>query len=109
MLRVLHVIGAMDRGGAETMVMNLYRAVDRTQVQFDYLVHETNATTTRRSSSLAEESSGCLASRGPTLRGISLSAGNFSRSIRKLRLFTVISAAAQRFISPKRSELARLL
>lgn len=41
MLRVLHVIGAMDRGGAETTVMNLYRAVDRTQVQFDYLVHET--------------------------------------------------------------------
>lgn len=41
MLRVLHVIGAMDRGGAETMIMNLYRAVDRTQVQFDFLVHET--------------------------------------------------------------------
>lgn len=41
MLRVLHVIGAMDRGGAETMIMNIYRAVDRTQVQFDFLVHET--------------------------------------------------------------------
>ena len=41
MLRVLHVIGAMDRGGAETMIMNLYRAVDRAQVQFDFLVHET--------------------------------------------------------------------
>ncbi|MEG0419188.1 glycosyltransferase [Gordonibacter sp.] len=40
MMRVLHVIGAMDRGGAETMIMNLYRAVDRTSVQFDFLVHE---------------------------------------------------------------------
>ena len=29
MMRVLHVIGAMDRGGAETMIMNLYRAMDR--------------------------------------------------------------------------------
>lgn len=40
MIRVLHVIGAMDRGGAETMVMNLYRAVDKSRMQFDFLVHE---------------------------------------------------------------------
>ena len=40
MMRVLQVIGAMDRGGAETMLMNLYRAIDRTRVQFDFLVHE---------------------------------------------------------------------
>ena len=31
----------MDRGGAETMIMNLYRAIDRESVQFDFLVHET--------------------------------------------------------------------
>lgn len=41
MIRVLQVIGAMDRGGAETMLMNLHRAIDRSLVQFDYLVHET--------------------------------------------------------------------
>lgn len=40
MLRVLQVIGAMDRGGAETMLMNLYRAIDRSSIQFDFLVHE---------------------------------------------------------------------
>lgn len=40
MMRILHVIGAMDRGGAETMIMNLYRSVDRSRVQFDFLVHE---------------------------------------------------------------------
>lgn len=40
-LRVLHVIGAMDRAGAETLVMNLYRKMDRSQVQFDFLVNET--------------------------------------------------------------------
>lgn len=39
--RVLHVIGAMDRGGAETLVMNLYRNIDRNLVQFDFLVNET--------------------------------------------------------------------
>ena len=38
-VRVLHVIGAMDRGGAETMIMNLYRQIDRKLFQFDFLVH----------------------------------------------------------------------
>ena len=40
MIRVLQVIGVMDRGGAETMIMNLYRAMDRSKIQFDFLVHE---------------------------------------------------------------------
>lgn len=39
-MRVLQVIGAMDRGGAETVIMNLYRSMDRDKVQFDFLVHE---------------------------------------------------------------------
>lgn len=38
-LRVLHVIGKMDRGGAETLLMNLYRSIDRDVIQFDFLVH----------------------------------------------------------------------
>ena len=38
-LRVLHVIGKMDRAGAETLLMNLYRAIDRSRVQFDFLVN----------------------------------------------------------------------
>lgn len=39
-LRVLHVIGAMDRGGAETLVMNLYRNMDLNKIQFDFLVND---------------------------------------------------------------------
>lgn len=35
--RILHVVGGMDRGGAETMIMNLYRAIDRSNIQFDFL------------------------------------------------------------------------
>lgn len=38
-MRVLQVIGAMDRGGAETVIMNLLRVMDREKVQFDFLVH----------------------------------------------------------------------
>ena len=37
MKRILHIVGAMDRAGAETMIMNLYRVIDRTQIQFDFL------------------------------------------------------------------------
>lgn len=39
MIRVLQVLHGMDCGGAENMIMNLYRRIDRTQVQFDFLVH----------------------------------------------------------------------
>lgn len=39
MIRVLHVLGGLNRGGAESMVMNLYRNIDRTRIQFDFIVH----------------------------------------------------------------------
>ncbi|MDN3439758.1 glycosyltransferase [Planococcus sp. APC 3900] len=39
MIRILHVLGALDRGGAETMIMNLYRNIDRNLIQFDFVVH----------------------------------------------------------------------
>lgn len=39
MIRVLHILGGLNLGGAETMVMNLYRAIDRTKVQFDFVIH----------------------------------------------------------------------
>jgi glycosyltransferase involved in cell wall biosynthesis len=38
-IRVLQVITIMNRGGAETMIMNYYRAMDKTKIQFDFLVH----------------------------------------------------------------------
>ena len=39
MIRILHVFGRMDRGGAETMIMDLYRKFDKTKIQFDFVVH----------------------------------------------------------------------
>lgn len=38
MIRILHVVGALDRGGIETFLMNLYRSIDRKELQFDFLV-----------------------------------------------------------------------
>ena len=39
-IRVLHVIGMLNRGGAETMIMNLYRNIDRSKIQFDFVQNE---------------------------------------------------------------------
>ena len=36
-LHVLHVFGRLNRGGAESRVMDLYRNVDRTRIQFDFM------------------------------------------------------------------------
>ena len=38
-IRVLHVFASMNRGGAETMLMNIYREIDRNKLQFDFMVH----------------------------------------------------------------------
>ena len=38
-IRVLQIMPAMDAGGMETFVMNVYRTLDREQVQFDFLYH----------------------------------------------------------------------
>ena len=38
-IRILMVFTIMNRGGAETMVMNYYRNIDRSKVQFDFIVH----------------------------------------------------------------------
>lgn len=37
-MKILHIVGRMNRAGLETMLMNYYRAIDRQQVQFDFLV-----------------------------------------------------------------------
>lgn len=38
-IRILQVVTRMGRGGAETMIMNYYRCLDRSKYQFDFFVH----------------------------------------------------------------------
>lgn len=38
-IRVLHVLGGMNQGGVENLLMNAYRNIDRSKVQFDFLVN----------------------------------------------------------------------
>lgn len=37
-IRVLHVLTAMNLAGTETLLMNLYRNIDRSKIQFDFAV-----------------------------------------------------------------------
>ncbi|PMB51365.1 glycosyltransferase [Fischerella thermalis CCMEE 5201] len=38
-IRVLHVLGGMNRGGVETWLMHILRHIDRDRIQMDFLVH----------------------------------------------------------------------
>ena len=35
--KILHIVGGMGKGGTETMLMNIYRKIDRDKIQFDFL------------------------------------------------------------------------
>jgi glycosyltransferase involved in cell wall biosynthesis len=38
-IRILHVLGSLNRGGGEVWLMNVLRNIDRSKFQFDFLVH----------------------------------------------------------------------
>lgn len=40
-IRIIHVVGIMDYGGVESLIMNWYREIDRRHYQFDFIVHTT--------------------------------------------------------------------
>lgn len=37
-IRILRIVAVMNRGGIETQIMNMYRKIDRSKFQFDFLV-----------------------------------------------------------------------
>ena len=38
-IRILHVLGLFDYGGAESLVMNVFRHMDHSKLMFDFVVH----------------------------------------------------------------------
>lgn len=43
MIRVLQVLGGTNLGGAESRIMDIYRHMDRSRIQFDFLITEGNS------------------------------------------------------------------
>ena len=39
-IKVLQIIGDVVGGGVETVIMNYYRNIDKTKIQFDFVVHK---------------------------------------------------------------------
>ena len=37
-IRILHMIGCLEMGGSQSLVLNLYKKVDRQKIQFDFVV-----------------------------------------------------------------------
>ncbi|MBR3071934.1 glycosyltransferase family 1 protein [Fibrobacter sp.] len=37
-IRILHMIGSLNVGGSQAMIINLHKAIDKSKVQFDYIV-----------------------------------------------------------------------
>ncbi|MBQ2960354.1 MAG: glycosyltransferase family 1 protein [Oscillospiraceae bacterium] len=42
MIRVLQMIGSLGVGGSQTMILNIYRNIDRSKMQFDFVVDHTD-------------------------------------------------------------------
>jgi glycosyltransferase EpsF len=42
-IRIAQIVGNMHSGGVEAVVMNYYRNIDRTKIQFDFIVHDNSS------------------------------------------------------------------
>ncbi len=42
MVRILQMIGSLNVGGSQTMILNLYRNIDREKIQFDFVLDHPN-------------------------------------------------------------------
>lgn len=38
MIRILNILPRLKRGGSQAMIMNIYRCIDRSKIQFDFLI-----------------------------------------------------------------------
>ena len=45
MVRILQIVDHMGLGGIQAFIMNVYRNIDRSQIQFDFLLHKTEGNT----------------------------------------------------------------
>ena len=43
-IRILHYIGSLNIGGSQTMIMGIYRNMDRSKIQFDFVIDRKNET-----------------------------------------------------------------
>ncbi|HYE26165.1 MAG TPA: glycosyltransferase family 1 protein [Clostridia bacterium] len=93
MIRVLHVLGGLNRGGAETWLVQVMRSIDRSQYQFDFLVHSSEeGAYDNEVRELGGRILPCLGYRNPMLY-----ARNFLRVLRTHGPFDVVHSHVHHF------------
>jgi glycosyltransferase involved in cell wall biosynthesis len=92
-VRVLHAVGAMNRGGVETWIMHLVRHFDPNRVRIDVVVH--SADRGEYDAELAER--GCRVLRCPHLRRPIRYGGEFRRLLRDRGPYDVVHSHLHHF------------
>jgi len=92
-IRILHVVGGMNRGGVETWLMHVLRHIDRADFQMDFLVHtERPCAYDEEIIALGSRIIPCLSPQRPWVY-----ARNFRRALRAHGPYDVIHSHVHRF------------
>jgi glycosyltransferase involved in cell wall biosynthesis len=93
LVRILHVVGGMERGGVETWLMHVLHNVDRERFQLDFLVHTTNSCAyDEEIRALGSEIIPCLSPSWPWQYAI-----NFQRIIKEYGPYDVVHSHVHHF------------
>jgi glycosyltransferase involved in cell wall biosynthesis len=92
-MRILQVVGKLDRGGAETWLVQIFRQIERPKYQFDFLVHtEEPGAYDDEVRALGARVIPCLAPRNPFRYGV-----NFLRILRKFGPYDCVHSHVHHF------------
>jgi len=92
-IRILHVVGGMNRGGVETWLMHVLRHIDRDRFQMDFLVHtEKPCPYDDEASALGSKIIPCLSPSKPWLY-----ARNFKRILREYGPYDIVHSHVHHF------------
>ena len=92
-IRILHVVGGMNRGGVETWLMHVLRHIDRDRFQMDFLVHtEKPCPYDDEASALGSKIIPCLSPSKPWLYG-----RNFKRILREYGPYDIVHSHVHHF------------
>ena len=92
-IRILHVVGGMNRGGVETWLMHVLRHIDRDRFQMDFLVHTEKACPyDDEARALGSKIIPCLSPSKPWLYG-----RNFKRILREYGPYDIVHSHVHHF------------
>ena len=92
-IRILHVVGGMNRGGVETWLMHVLRHIDRDRFQMDFLVHtEKPCPYDDEARALGSKIIPCLSPSKPWLYG-----RNFKRILREYGPYDIVHSHVHHF------------